>query len=154
MDSHGLSLDLHAVRDILLRVGKNPDSGQSILLDTNGGIVLALGKDEQGRSITGQLDGAIEITIRPNAQQKAIRLSILGDIDISHKGHLQYECSGDWVTTCNSHRHVTKTDDIKTTLNTYNVALSTITERDHRHPQQPRRAAAERGEHEPITWQT
>src|SRR5271170_5005658 len=62
MSSHGQSLDVHAVRDILLRVGANTDSGQSILLDTAGGLVFDLGTDKQGRSITGTLEGGIEIT--------------------------------------------------------------------------------------------
>jgi hypothetical protein len=123
MDAHGQSLDLHAVRDALLRLGSNPDSGQSLLLDLAGGIVAALGKDNQGRSITAALDGGIEITILPNAQGKAMRLNIIGDVDISHKGHLQYNCGGDIITECTTARSIVKTDRIETQMNAISASL-------------------------------
>jgi hypothetical protein len=128
MDSHGGSLDLHAVRDILLRVGANTDSGQSILIDTAGGIVLGLGKDKQGRSITGTLDGAIEITIRPNTGQRAINLSIIGDIDITHVGNLQYLCTGDAILEMTTRRVIVKTDNVET----QQKKISSSTARDTR----------------------
>ena len=114
MSSHGLSLDVHAVRDILLRVGANPDSQQSILLDTAGGLVFDLGVDKQGRSVTGTLEGGIEITVKPNKQNKAIRLCIIGDVDITHQGHLQYLCTGDVISEATSRREITKTDKVET----------------------------------------
>lgn len=114
MDSHGQSLDLHSVRDILMRVGSNADSGQSIEIDAAGGLVFSLGTDKQGRSITAALDGGIEITIKPNKQNKAIRLCIIGDIDITHMGHLQYLCTGDVVTEATTRRTITKTDNVET----------------------------------------
>jgi hypothetical protein len=123
VDAHGLSLDLHAVRDALLRLGSNPNSGQSLLLDLAGGIVAALGKDNQGRSITAALDGGIEITILPNAQGKAMRLNIIGDVDISHKGHLQYNCGGDIITECATARSIVKTDRIETQQKAISASL-------------------------------
>lgn len=114
MDSHGLSLDFHATRDVLLRLGANPDSGQSLLLDTAGGIVIGLGKDAQGRSITGTLDGAIEITIRPNTGQRAINLQIIGDVDITHQGNLHYLCTGDAILEYTTRRQIVKTDNVET----------------------------------------
>jgi len=114
MDSHGQSLDLHAVRDILLRVGANPDSQQSILIDTAGGLVFDLGTDTYGRSVTGALEGGVEITIKANKQGKAIRLQIDGDIDITHSGNLQYYCSGDVITEATARREITKTDKVET----------------------------------------
>jgi hypothetical protein len=114
MDSHGQSLDLHAVRDILLRVGANPDSNQSILIDTAGGLVFDLGTDNQGRSITAALEGGVEITIKANKQGKALRLMIDGDIDISQRGNLNYYCSGDATLEYTTRRQIVKTDNVET----------------------------------------
>jgi len=47
MDAHGQSLDLHAVRDALLRWFKSR-FWQSLLLDLAGGIVAALEKTIRG----------------------------------------------------------------------------------------------------------
>jgi hypothetical protein len=127
LDSHGLSLDVHAVRDIMLRVGANPDSGQSLLMDLAGGIVAALGLDNQGRSITAALDGGIEITIRPNKQGKAIRLNIIGDIDVTHQGNLHYHSTGDWITENTTWRHVTKTDRVFSSQKSVDSTLSQAT---------------------------
>jgi len=110
MDASGLSFDLHTVQDVLLRLGKNLTSGQSLLMDLAGGLVVALGKDNQGRSVTAALDGGIEITILPNAAGKAMRLNIIGDVDISHQGHLQYNCTGDIITDCDTYCSIAKTD--------------------------------------------
>jgi hypothetical protein len=128
MDSHGQSLDLHANRDILLRIGANTDSGQSLEIDTAGGIVFGLGTDKQGRSITGVLDGGVEITIKPNSQGRAIRLCIIGDIDITHMGHLQYLCTGDVISEATTRREITKTDKIET----QQKKISSSTARDTR----------------------
>lgn len=94
MDKTGLSADIHAVRDILLRVGKNPQNGQSLLLDTDGGIVAAVGKDKLSRSIVAALDGSIEATIGGDGH-RAVRLEINGDVDVSIKGNLHLNVTGD-----------------------------------------------------------
>lgn len=125
-DATGLSVDLHAVRDILLRVGANAD-GQSLLLDFLGGIVTALGADNFGRSITAALAGGVEITIQPNKQGKALSLEINGDIDITHKGNFQYLCTGDSITECTSLRHITKTDHIVSAQKMIHSALTRLT---------------------------
>ncbi len=96
-DTHGLSMDLHAVRDILLRIGKNIKTGQSCLLDTNGGLVLFLGKDMVGRSITGTLDGGIELAVGSNSNGQALQLEIIGDANVVVKGNLQHYVTGDYV---------------------------------------------------------
>jgi hypothetical protein len=127
-DMTGLSLDVHAVRDILLRAGQNPATGQSFILDLAGGLVLALGKDLFGRSITAALDGGIEITIQPNAQGKALRLEINGDIDVTHKGNLNWQSTGDWVTEQTTWRNITKTDRIFTQQKSINASLTRSTE--------------------------
>jgi len=114
MDASGLSLDLHANRDALLRLGSNPASGQSLLLDLAGGLVMALGKDLLGRSITAALDGGIEITILPNAQGKAMRLNIVGDIDVTHNGNVNWQSTGDLTTEFTTIRSIAKTDRIET----------------------------------------
>lgn len=124
VDSHGQSLDLHATRDALIRLGANPDSGQSLLLDTAGGIVLGLGKDKQGRSITGTLDGAIEITIKPNTGQRAIQLSIVGDVDITHQGNVHYLCTGDGVFEFTAYRRIVKTDVVTTQQKRVSASLT------------------------------
>ena len=123
MDQHGLSLDLHSTRDILVRVGSNPVSGQSILLDTDGGLVAVIGADKQGRSVTATLLGGCEIVIRPNKQYKALRIELEGDIDITHKGNLQYNCTGDFITECTNWRHVTKVDKIFTQQKSIEMSL-------------------------------
>jgi hypothetical protein len=125
-DATGLSVDLHAVRDILLRVGANAD-GQSLLLDFLGGIVAALGADTYGRSITAALAGGAEITIQPNKQGKALRLEINGDIDITHKGNLQYLCTGDFITECTTLRHITQTDEVRSAQKIIHSALTRCT---------------------------
>jgi len=119
MDASGLSFDLHTVQDVLLRLGKNLTSGQSLLLDLAGGLVAALGKDSQGRSITAALDGGIEITILPNAQGKALRLNIIGDIDVSHQGHFHYNCTGDIISECTTMSSIVKTDRFMKQTNSF-----------------------------------
>jgi len=97
MDTTGLSADIHAVRDVLLRIGKNTQNNQSLLLDLDGGIVAAVGTDTQGRSLTAALDGGIEGTIGSNKAGKAVRLEIDGDIDLTINGNLQLNVTGDIV---------------------------------------------------------
>jgi hypothetical protein len=98
MDTVGLSADLHAVRDVLLRIGANERNGQSLLLDTAGGVVAALGMDKQGRSLTAALDGGIEMTVGENNQHKGVRLEINGDVDVLIKGNLHLNVTGDIIT--------------------------------------------------------
>lgn len=123
-DQHGLSLDVHAVRDVLLRVGANPASGQSLLMDLAGGIVMALGKDLLGNSISAALDGGIQITVLPNAQGKAIRFDVIGDIDITHKGNLHYHCTGDVIRESTTERSIVKTDRILTQQKSISSSLA------------------------------
>ena len=124
VDRHGLSLDLHAVRDILLRIGANPDSGQSLLLDLAGGLVAALGKDNQGRSVTASLDGGAELTIGPNAQGKGLRLEIRGDVDWTIKGNFHCHVTGDTIWESATERRIAKTDYIVTAQKIIETALT------------------------------
>ena len=110
VDGSGLSLDAHLVQDALLRIGQNPASGQSLLMDLAGGIVAALGKDNAGRSITAQLDGGVEMTIGMNSQGKALRIEFNGDIDWTVKGNFHLNVTGDTVFESTTHQHITKTD--------------------------------------------
>jgi len=114
MDQHGLSFDFHSTRDMIVRVGKNPGSGQSILIDSAGGLVATIGKDNQGRSLTASFDGGVQITIAANNSGKALQIELLGDVDVVHKGNLQYLCTGDFVTECTTWNHISKTDTIFT----------------------------------------
>jgi hypothetical protein len=123
MDGHGLSLDFHAVRDVLLRIGKNPSSGQSLLLDLDGGIVLAAGKDNQGRSLTGALDGGVEMTIGQSSAKKGLRLEINGDVDLMVKGNFHQSVTGDYILECTNFRRITKLADITTAQDIHSVAL-------------------------------
>jgi hypothetical protein len=124
MDRHGLSGDIHAVRDILLRVGKNPDSGQSLLMDLAGGLVAALGKDNQGRSITAALDGGAELTIGPNIEGKGLRLEIRGDVDWTVKGNFHCHVTGDTIWESATERRIVKTDYILTAQKIIETALT------------------------------
>ena len=98
MDRHGLSIDFHTVRDVLLRIGANPDTQQSLLMDLAGGLVAWFGKDKQGRSITASLDGGVEMTIGMNNQKKALRMEFNGDVDWLIKGNWHTVVTGDIVT--------------------------------------------------------
>lgn len=127
MDAYGLSVDFHTVRDILLRVGANPDNLQSLLLDLAGGIVAAIGADKQGRSVTGTLDGGVQLRIGKNKIGKGLQLEIIGDIDITHIGNLHWHSTGDWVTEQTSWRNVTKTDRIFTQQKAVDASLARYT---------------------------
>ena len=124
MDRHGLSMDVHTVRDILLRIGQNPDSGQSLLMDLAGGLVAALGKDNQGRSVTAALDGGAELTIGPNAQGRGLRLEIRGDVDWTVKGNFHMHVTGDTIWESTTHRAIAKTDYIVTAQKVIESALT------------------------------
>jgi hypothetical protein len=112
MDRHGLSLDVHAVRDILLRIGKNPDSGQSLAIDLGGGMVAYLGKDKQSRSITASLDGGAEITIKANTDGHALQLEIDGNVNIYCKGHWHQVVTGDYYVESNNSTAITNIEHI------------------------------------------
>jgi hypothetical protein len=120
----GLSADIHAVRDILLRAGAHEDSGQSFTLDLAGGILAAIGADKQGRSLTAQLDGGIEATIGSSKKAKAIRLEINGDVDILIKGHLNLNVTGDVSSECTNLINLTK---LSHTVRATNMATSAVT---------------------------
>jgi len=123
MDQHGLSLDLHMVRDALLRIGRNEASGQSLLLDLAGGIVAALGKDLMGRSITASLDGGVEISIGANSLGKGLRLEINGDMDMTINGNWNVNVTGDTTFESTRHTHIVKTDATMKAQNITHVAL-------------------------------
>lgn len=127
VDAHGLSIDLHAVRDILLRIGSNPASGQSLLLDLAGAIVLAAGADQLGNSLNAALDGGIQMTIGQNKQQKALRLEINGDVDMLIKGNKHEHITGDYVLECATYRHITKTDHVVSAQKIINSAMTRLT---------------------------
>lgn len=95
MDTTGLSADIHAVRDILIRIGANPQNGQSLLADLAGGIVASVGKGQTGNSLIAALEGGIGATIGGG-----IKLEINGDIDLTIKGNLHLNVTGDIITEC------------------------------------------------------
>ena len=97
MDAHGLSLDLHAVRDIFLRVGKNKLMDQSILIDVEGGVVGIIGKDQKGRSLSSTLQGGVEMTIGSNNDKRAVQLMIIGDVNWAIQGNWHVHASGSIV---------------------------------------------------------
>jgi len=70
------------------------------------------------------LEGGVEITIKPNAQGKAIRLMINGDIDVTHMGNLQYYCSGDIITEATTRREITHTDVVQTQQKKISASLA------------------------------
>jgi hypothetical protein len=127
MDRQGLSIDFHTVRDILIRAGKDTDMGQSLLLDLAGGLVAWIGADTLGRSMTFTLDGGIEGVVGMNKQGKAIRLELSGDLDLSVKGNMQVNVSGDYILEANSIREISHTDTIRTSQKTITAALARIT---------------------------
>lgn len=126
-DAYGLSVDFHTVRDVLLRIGANPDNNQSLLMDLAGGIVAAIGSDKQGRSLTATLDGGIQLHLGKNQNGKSLQLELTGDIDITHFGNLHWQSTGDWVTECTNWRHITKVDQIFTAQKIVNKAVARIT---------------------------
>jgi hypothetical protein len=124
MDRQGLSIDFHTVRDILIRAGKDTDHGQSLLMDLAGGLVAAIGADNQGRSMTFALDGGIEGTIQASKAGKAIRLELNGDLDLTVKGNYHLNVTGDYIMECNSLREIVHTDKVTTTQKTVDMALT------------------------------
>jgi len=124
MDAHGQSLDLHAVRDVLLRIGANKNSGQSLLLDLDGGIVIATGADKQGRSLTGALAGGVELTIGQSSAKKGLRLEINGDVDMMVYGNMHQHVTGTYTLECAQFRGVTMTEHVQTAQRIIEAALA------------------------------
>jgi hypothetical protein len=123
MDRHGLSLDVHAVRDVLLRIGANEDSGQSLAIDLGGGMVAYLGKDKKGRSITASLDGGAEITIKANDSGRALQLEIDGDVNIMCHGHWHQYVSGDYFLESTNKTEITKCENQVKAMNIRQAAM-------------------------------
>ena len=122
MNQHGLSADIHAVRDILLRVGKNQLSDYSILLDLEGGIIGIVGKDKHGTSLKTTMQGGIEMSIGSNASGQAMALEVIGDVNWAIQGNWQVHVTGDIVFDSMSSiyslakgNHVTKGTSVYTT---------------------------------------
>jgi hypothetical protein len=117
-------LDLHAVRDVLLRIGANKNSGQSLLLDLDGGIVIATGADKQGRSLTGALAGGVELTIGQSSAKKGLRLEINGDVDMMVYGNMHQHVTGTYTLECAQFRGVTMTEHVQTAQRIIEAALA------------------------------
>jgi hypothetical protein len=119
VDYLGSSADIHAVRDLFVRAGKNDNVGLSATFDLAGAILAAIGADSMGRSLIAQLDGGIEATIGSNQTSsatnytKAIRLEINGDVDIVIKGNLHLNVTGDIISETNHRLALTHTADIR-----------------------------------------
>jgi len=119
VDYLGSSADIHAVRDLFVRAGKNDNVGLSATFDLAGAILAAIGADSMGRSLIAQLDGAIEATIGSNQTSsasnytKAIRLEINGDVDIVIKGNLHLNVTGDIISETNHRLALTHAADIR-----------------------------------------
>jgi hypothetical protein len=126
MDQQGLSVDFHAVRDVLLRIGMDPNNNQSLLMDLAGGIVAWIGRDKKGRSITASLDGGVEMTIGQSAAGKGLRLEINGDVDWTVKGNFHMNVTGDTIWESTTHRHNVKTDMILAAQNIHLKAVAAI----------------------------
>jgi len=62
--------------------------------------------------------------VKPNKQNKAIRLCIIGDVDITHMGHLQYLCTGDAITQATTRREITMTDKVETQQKKVSASLA------------------------------
>ena len=129
MDAQGQSADLHFVRDILLRIGKNEVSQQSLTMDLDGGMVMSVGMDTQKRSFTFSADGGAEIVIGANSQNRGLQLEINGDVNMFVKGNWHQTISGDYVVECTNKLSVTKVNSIETCQNKRVAALgSCVTE--------------------------
>lgn len=123
-DLLGLSADIHAVRDLFVRVGTNTGAkeGISVGLDLAGALIAAIGKDKFGRSIIAALDGGIEMTVGRNNQKKGIRLEINGDVDIAIRGNLHLNVTGDITTESCRDLTLAKLSSITRSLNIQDFA--------------------------------
>jgi len=123
MDRHGLSLDIHAVRDILLRAGANPESGVSVSIDLGGGLVAMISKDNKGRSITATLDGGGEIVIGTNNEGRSLQLELNGDVNIVCKGNWHQYVTGDYYIESTNKTEVTKVENVIKAMNIRQAAM-------------------------------
>lgn len=126
VSKHGLSADLHFCRDILLRIGKNDISKQSLLLDTDGGVVMALGKDNQNRSLTVTADGGAEITIGSTSSNGGLTLEVNGNVNLVVNGNCHRHVTGDIIDECTNYRLIAKVNHIVTAQNIVEAALGMI----------------------------
>ena len=127
MDAHGLSADVHAVKDILLRVGKNNLSDYSILLDLEGGVIGIVGKDKKGRSLVSTFKGGIEMSIGSNDNGQAMALEVIGDVNWAIRGNWHVHCTGDIVfDSMSSIYNLAKRNHVTKGTNLYASALTKI----------------------------
>jgi hypothetical protein len=126
VDCMGLSADIHAVRDLFLRVGQHEASGQSVTMDLAGALLAAFGKDAKGKSITAQLDGGLELTVGKAANGKSLRIELDGDVEIVINGHLLTHVTGDIVTESNHTLQMAKLAHITKSIKVMHKALSGI----------------------------
>jgi len=94
------------------------------MLDLDGGIVVAAGKDKQGRSLTGALDGGVEMTIGKSNAKKGLRLEVNGDVDLMVYGNFHQHVTGDYILECTNYRKIAKVASVSTAQTIHEVALS------------------------------
>ncbi len=105
-DIHGRSWDFHLCSDMFLRIGKNPDSGVSWSMDTDGGLLWWLGKDDKGRSLVLEADGGAQIKINPSENGDALNLYINGNVYERIDGSVQRTITGDLTETIEGSRTI------------------------------------------------
>lgn len=127
MDAHGLSADIHACQDILLRVGKNNLSNYSILLDLDGGVIGIVGKDKKGRSLVSTMEGGVEMSIGSADNGMAMQLEVVGDVNWVIRGNWHVHCTGDMVfDSMSSIYTLAKKNHVTKGTNVYSSALAKI----------------------------
>ena len=94
-----------------MRVGKNTQSGSSWAMDTDGGLLWWLGKDNQGRSLVIQTDGGAQIHLKPASNGEALNLHITGNVNEFIDGTVTRVISGDLVETIKGSRTVSVMGD-------------------------------------------
>ena len=95
-DIHGRSWDLHLCGDWFMRIGKNADSGISWSMDTDGGLLWYLGKDQNGRSLVIDTDGGAQIHINSGDDSSdALNLRISGNVNEYIDGSVTRHITGD-----------------------------------------------------------
>ena len=83
-------------------------------------------QDGQGRSLTGDLDGGVELTIGQSNAKKGLRLEIRGDVDMMVYGNMHQHVTGDYLLECANFRHITKGNHVSTAQNFNRTALAVI----------------------------
>lgn len=127
MDAHGLSIDFHTVRDILIRAGKDAVDGQSLLMDLAGGLVAYIGEDVKGRSLVATLQGGVELSIGANKQGNGLQLNIEGNVNMTVHGNYNVNVTGDYSVEANSISEISHTDTVRKAQKVVNMALARIT---------------------------